>query len=130
MLGVFIDGALCAAAELIPFAAPRSRCFELAITVEGPCQGLGLGTRLLGAALSLARNRFAESITLSCLTENRRMQHIARKFGAHLAFRHGAVEGQILQPWPNCASLAGEVAMQGQAVLRRLRTPAGQTPAE
>lgn len=122
VLGVFVDGTLRAVAELVPHDEPDRRAFELAVTVERAFQDHGLGTRLLRAVLTMARNRFAESITLTCLPENRRMQHIAKKFGARLAFRHGEVEGRIRHPWPTCFTLADEAAMQGQSFMRALLT--------
>lgn len=123
VLGIFVDRSLRGVAELVPLDEDGGRRFELAITVETAFRNHGLGTRLLRAALTVARNRCAESITLNCLAENRQMQHIARKFGARLAFRHGQVEGRIREPWPSWFSLADEAAMHDQSALRRLRKP-------
>lgn len=130
VLGIFVDGILRGVAELVPLGEDSERRFELAITVEFAFQGLGLGTRLLSTALAVAQNRFAESITLTCLAENRRMQHIARKFGARLAFRHGEVEGRIRQPWPTGITLADEAAIQGRSAMRTVSPPLDAVVAE
>ncbi|MBV8168512.1 MAG: GNAT family N-acetyltransferase [Alphaproteobacteria bacterium] len=63
---------------------------EVAVTVETPWQGRGIGTELTRRALMVARNRGAARVTMLCLVENAPMRRIARKLAGaeHAALRH------------------------------------------
>ena len=85
------------------------RTGELSVTVEGPFQGRGIGTRLLEEALLVARNRGFQDIYLICLPENARMQRIARKFAEQIRFQDGDVEIHITAPQPDPLSVFSEL---------------------
>lgn len=112
VIGCFDAGVLRGAAELWLGRAPEARA-ELAITVERDWQGEGIGTDLLRRALVLARNRSARSLYMLCLLDNRRMQHIARKFEGSLSLLDGQAEADILVPFPTQLSLWQEAAADG-----------------
>jgi GNAT superfamily N-acetyltransferase len=112
ILGCFEEGELRAVAELC-FAEPSAREAELAITVERAWQGRGIGGELLARMRVIARNRGVLRLTMLCLAENRRMQRLARRFGAGLAGAAGQVEGAISVPPPTPASLAAEAMADG-----------------
>ncbi len=107
-IGCFIDGILRAAAEL-RLDDPRIgwRC-EVAVTVEGAWQSQGHGTELLRRSITVCRNRAIRSIYMICLLENRRMQHIARRFEGDLVLGDGEAEVQIALPFPDQFTLARE----------------------
>jgi GNAT superfamily N-acetyltransferase len=117
-LGCFIDGTLRGAAELVRIEGADTGKAELAVTVEKPFQDRGIGTALLGKSLTLARNRYIGTVVMICLAENRRMRHIAHKFGAELDFSGGEIEGRLWPPWPTIASFMEEAAMEGEAIFR------------
>lgn len=91
----FIDGAVRAAAELRPLAFEMHGEAEAAFSVERPYQDTGIGTELLGRVIRAARNRSIRRLYMNCLAENRRMQAVARKYDAVLAFEHGEVVGEV-----------------------------------
>ncbi|MEX0760677.1 MAG: hypothetical protein WD100_13935, partial [Tistlia sp.] len=73
----------------------------------------GIGSDLLRRALVLARNRSARSLCMLCLLDNRRMQHIARKFEGSLSLLDGQAEADILVPYPTQGSLWEEAFADG-----------------
>jgi GNAT superfamily N-acetyltransferase len=110
VVGAFEDGVLRGVAELRAGGATGTRSAELSVTVERAWQNQGLGTRLLEKALLVARNRGFRSLFLLCLPENRKMQHIARKFGDRVTFEDGDVEVRIANPEPDAFSWFAETA--------------------
>ena len=91
--GWFCDGTLRAVAELHPLGSWKSA--EVAFSVEPEHQEHGVGSRLMDATMTAARNRGVEKLTFCYLPENRRMQALARKGGARLRFEADEVFGEI-----------------------------------
>ena len=107
--GYFVHGEMHAAAELRMMGDGRwSQEAEAAFSVEEPYQDAGVGTDLLGRVILAARNRGVHRLYMNCLSENRKMQRIARKYEAELHFDHGEVVGQVKTPGPTPASLWSE----------------------
>src|SRR5215831_3280634 len=76
--GFFVDGVLRGAAELR--LLEHAGDAEAALSVERAWQSRGVGTALPERVLLAARNRQVGRLHMLCLAENRRMQHLARKF--------------------------------------------------
>ncbi len=110
VIGAFEDGRLIAAAELWFSAGPRPRSCEMAIAVDAPWRGKGIGGVLLGRAVLVARNRWVDRLHLSCMLENRRMQRLARRFTHELRIRERSAEAEIRLPYPSWSSLWAEAA--------------------
>ena len=111
--GMFVDGTLRAAAELRIFGKPFPFDAEAAFSVEREWQGHGVGSELLEHTILAARNRNIRTIYLNCLTENRRMQAIARKQEASLRIRADEVIGEVINPGATPLSLAREFMADG-----------------
>jgi GNAT superfamily N-acetyltransferase len=109
--GFFVDGVLRGAAELR--LLEHAGDAEAALSVERAWQSRGVGTALLERVLLAARNRQVERLHMLCLAENRRMQHLARKFGAELSFQSGSVVGEMKAPHPTPMSVMRELAADG-----------------
>lgn len=118
ILGCFVDREMRGVAELVHTQRAIPGNAELALTVEKPFQDQGFGTELLRKTLVLARNRYVSTVYMVCLLENRKIQHIARKFEASLVFHGGEVEGKIWPPWPTWLSFIEEAASDGHALFR------------
>ncbi|MFM1816996.1 MAG: hypothetical protein RLZ98_3691 [Pseudomonadota bacterium] len=99
--GLLVEGEVRAAAELRQIGYGWGSDAEAAVSVERCFQNTGVGTLLMGRVIRSARNRFVKRLYMSCLTENRRMQSIARKYEASLRFEPGEVIGEIV---PEAAS--------------------------
>ena len=98
-LGWFVAGELRAVGELKPIDGARAA--ELAVSVERPFQGRGIGTELCRRLIVRARNRLVAKVYMLCLPYNRRMQRIARGLGGVLSFHPGEAEAQLDLPWPD-----------------------------
>lgn len=71
---------------------------EVGLSVLARARGLGLGTRLFQSAAEFARARGATRIDMHFLSENRGIQHIARKCGMQIAGYAGESEAFLLIP--------------------------------
>jgi len=109
--GFFVEGVLRGAAELRLLA--RAGEAEAALSVERAWQSHGVGTALLERVLLAAGNRQVEHLHMLCLAENRRMQQLARKFGAQLNFQSGNVIGELKAPCPTPISVMRELVADG-----------------
>lgn len=141
--GYFVDGVLRAAAELYPLGDVLPGEAEAAFSVEREFQNHGLGTILLERVILTARNRGIRTLCLSCLSHNRRMQQIARKFDAELTYDFDEAQAELVTPYPTPLSLVREAAadahgMAGAVLDAQLRatermfgffTPTGETNA-
>lgn len=130
VIGCFIDGTLRGASELW-FDSDGDRRCELALSVEHDYQGQGIGTELLRRSLVLARNRGASSLYLACLPENRKMQHILKKFGRIVTTRNaGTMESDLAIAGPSRLTLWQEFAGDGigmmDAFVERLGASSGK----
>lgn len=133
VIGCFVDGKLRGAAEMW-FDVDGDRRCELALTVEHEYQGIGIGTELLRRSLLLARNRGSRSLYLACLPENRKMQHILKKFGRIVTTRAaGTMESELTIAGPSHLTLWQEFSSDGigmmDALVERMGIPAGDTRA-
>lgn len=99
------DGEVRAAAELRQLALQFSGEAEAAFSVEKAYQDSGIGTELLGRVIRAARNRGIHRLYMNCLTSNRKMQRVARKYDAELHFEDGEVVGELTPAVPNYFSL-------------------------
>ncbi|MBX2804511.1 MAG: GNAT family N-acetyltransferase [Hyphomicrobiales bacterium] len=106
--GYFVGREMRAAAELRMIGTSWRGEAEAAFSVERRYQDSGVGTELLGKTIVASRNRGIERLYMNCLSENRRMQSIARKFEAELYFDHGDVVGKLAPAYPTPLSLWSE----------------------
>jgi GNAT superfamily N-acetyltransferase len=111
--GFFVDGTLRGAAELRPVGAAIRREGEAAFSIEKPWQSHGVGSLLLDRTLLAARNRGLKFLHMACLADNKRMQQLARKYGAELSFDFGSVVGEVAAPRPTPLSLLRELIADG-----------------
>lgn len=115
--GCFIDGILRGVAELIQIPREWPMSAEIALSVEKPFQRQGIGGRLLGQILLVARNRMIRTVLLISLSENEPLQRLARKFGATTETYLSSTEALIGLPWPSYLSLLEEMSSDGHALI-------------
>jgi len=111
--GFFVDGTLRGTAELRSIGAPLPRQAEAALSIEKPWQSHGIGSALLERTVLAARNRGVKFLHMACLTDNKRMVELARKFDAELSFDFGSVVGEVATPRPTPLSLMRELVADG-----------------
>lgn len=110
--GFFVDGEMRGAGELRTLASPHEA--EAAFSLEKDWQSHGVGSALLERTLLAARNRGIKQMHMTCLSHNRRMQQLARKFDAELSFDFGSVVGEVEAPFPTPMSMLREVMADSQ----------------
>jgi GNAT superfamily N-acetyltransferase len=115
--GAFVEGVMRAASELRLVRRAWPMEAEAALSVERDWQDEGIGTALLGRAITAARNRGIVKIAMICQRENARMRHLAEKYEADLTFEEGGVTGLVVQPWPDPLSLLEESMREAQGLL-------------
>ena len=111
--GYFVEGVLRGAAELRPFGPTLAREAEAAFSIEVPWQSHGVGSALLSRTLLAARNRGIKTLHMACLTNNHRMQELARKYDAELSFDFGGVVGEVAAARPTPLSVLREFVVDG-----------------
>ena len=113
--GFFVDGVLRGVADLRIVRPLDLQEAEAAFSIEKPWQSHGVGSALLERTLLSARNRGIKHLQVCCLMENRRMQHLARKFEAEITFDFGSVIGTMENPRPTPLSLMQEMTADGHS---------------
>lgn len=121
VFGAFVDGGLRGLAELCGFLWHWPRTAEAALSIERDWQDAGIGDALFTRLIAAAQNRSVRTLHMTCLRENERMQHLARKHEAVLEFIPGEVQATLDPPRPTLLSLTeeflGETRSFGRAVL-------------
>ncbi len=112
--GYFVDGILRGVAELRGFRGVGGGEAEAAFSVEPAYQNRGIGTELFARTVLAARNRGISKLFVNFLSQNQRMQAIAKKFDAVLTFDSDGVLGKIDAPRANALSYWKEAVTDGQ----------------
>jgi GNAT superfamily N-acetyltransferase len=89
------NDAVRGAAELHPPDQSPDSLPEIAFSVETSVRRQGVGTILFRRLIAEARCKGYTSLRITTGAENHAMRALARKFGAHLNFRHGESTGTI-----------------------------------
>lgn len=74
----------------VHLAQIKDSAWELAISVDGEYQGRGVGNKLMTYAISWAKTQGIESMFMHCITDNKKIQHLASKHGLKTIERDGA----------------------------------------
>jgi len=109
IIAYFEDGVVRGAAELHPPDQSSDLLPEIAFSVEAGVRRQGVGSILFKKLIAEARSKGYRSLRITTGAQNQAMRALARKFGAHLTFRHGESTGSIdltQQPLSPFAGLA------------------------
>ena len=118
MFGHIRSGLIRGAAELRPIGRREA---EAAFSVEPVCRGRGVGTALFARVIAAARTRRLKRLYMSCLSQNRAMQALARKFEAQLVFEASDVLSLVEQDHPDTLDEALALLREAADGLRRVR---------
>lgn len=116
--GFFVDGVLRGVAEIRMMGATFADTAEAAFSIEKPWQSHGIGSALLERCLLSARNRGVKQLHMVCLSENERMQQLARKFEADLSFDFGSVVGEVETAYPTPLSMFRELVADSHGIAK------------
>lgn len=75
--------------------------WELAVSVEKQYRGQGIADELMAYMIDWGKVHNIESVYMHCITENRKIQHLARKHGLRTVDRSGQeITAQVQLPEP------------------------------
>ncbi|SFI52215.1 GNAT family N-acetyltransferase [Bradyrhizobium sp. Gha] len=118
IVAYIVEGVVRGAAELHP---PEGDSLpEVAFSVEASARRQNVGTVLFSRLIAEARWKGYKSLRVTTGAENHAMRALAKKFGAHLQFRHGESTGTIdltKAPEDELADLAAAPFKAGRALL-------------
>jgi RimJ/RimL family protein N-acetyltransferase len=112
--GYFVDGVLRGVAELRGFRGVAGGEAEAAFSVENDFQNKGIGTELFSRTVLAARNRGISTLFVNFLSQNARMQAIAKKFDAVVTYDSDGGHAEIEAPRANALSIWKEALTDGQ----------------
>lgn len=112
--GYFVDGVLRGVAELRGFRGVEGGEAEAAFSVEVNFQNKGIGTELFSRTVLAARNRGVSKLFVNFLSQNARMQAIAKKFDAVVTYDSDGGHAEIEAPRANALSIWKEALTDGQ----------------
>jgi RimJ/RimL family protein N-acetyltransferase len=64
--------------------------WELAVSVDSTCQGQGVANNIMDYMIDWGTTRGVHSVFMHCITQNAKIQHLARKHGLRMVERDGA----------------------------------------
>lgn len=118
VVAYIVGGVVRGAAELHP---PEGDSLpEVAFSVEASVRRQNVGTVLFSRLIAEARWKGFKRLRITTGAENHAMRALARKFGAHLQFRHGESTGTIdlvKTPEAELADLAASPFAAGRALI-------------
>jgi len=123
IIGAEIEGRQCALGELKAIRRDWQPAAEVAITVERPFQGRGLGSRIFRRLTTLAANRGFRRLYVRCVAQNRRMRNIVLHYDTRLSHYEAEVEGEIRLPWPTPLTVAEEMVGEYMATVQTALAP-------
>ena len=82
-------------------AIDHGATWELAVSVDSDYQGQGIGDRLMSAAINWAKLHGIESMFMHCISNNKKIQHLATKHGLKVIERSGSeITSEMKLPEP------------------------------
>lgn len=70
--------------------AKEGEDWELAVSIDGEHQGRGVADRLMDFMIDWGKTRGVHSVFMHCITQNSKIQHLAKKHGLRTVERDGA----------------------------------------
>jgi GNAT superfamily N-acetyltransferase len=120
VLGAFDEDLNVVAAIEIVFDTSKyvavNEVAEIGLSVEPAFRAQGIGSDLFQKALLITRNRSVVQLVSHCLTRNRWMMRIARKYGMTVVSDSGDTQGTLELEAPDVITLMGEVLGDGIAL--------------
>jgi RimJ/RimL family protein N-acetyltransferase len=74
------------------------------VSVEKQFQGRGIGSNLIGFMVKWGQTRGMHSVFMHCISDNQKIQHMARKYGLKTVQRDGHEITALLQVPPPTAT--------------------------
>lgn len=83
--------------------------WEFAVSVDGNYQGRGIANKLLGFIISWAQIHGVHNVFMHCISQNEKIQHLARKHGLRTVDRDGGeITSKVELPTPTAVDYTAE----------------------
>lgn len=95
--------------------------WELAVSVDGKFQGQGIANKLMDHMIIWGKTRSIHSVFMHCITQNAKIQHLARKHGLRMIERDGAeVTSRVDLPPPTPMDYTADFMREQRELLEQM----------
>jgi RimJ/RimL family protein N-acetyltransferase len=95
--------------------------WELAVSVDGKYQGRGVADQIMNFMIDWGKTRGIHSVFMHCITQNSKIQHLARKHGLRMVERDGAeVTSRVDLPPPTPMDYTAEFLREQRELLEQM----------
>lgn len=95
--------------------------WELAVSVDGENQGQGVADRLMDFMIDWGKTRGVHSVFMHCITQNAKIQHLARKHGLRMVERDGAeITSKVDLPTPTPMDYTADFIREQKDLLNQM----------
>jgi RimJ/RimL family protein N-acetyltransferase len=95
--------------------------WELAVSVDGKYQGRGVADQIMNFMIDWGKTRGIHSVFMHCITQNSKIQHLARKHGLRMVERDGAeVTSRVDLPPPTPMDYTAEFFREQRELLEQM----------
>ena len=101
--------------------ARENEDWELAVSVDGNHQGRGIANKLMEHMIVWGKTRGIHSVFMHCITQNTKIQHLARKHGLRMVERDGAeVTSRVDLPPPTPMDYTADFFQEQRKLLEQM----------
>lgn len=95
--------------------------WELAVSVDGDYQGNGIANQLMDHMIVWGKTHGVHSVFMHCITQNAKIQHLARKHGLRMVERDGAeVTSKVDLPPPTTLDYTADFIREQQNLMEQM----------
>ena len=95
--------------------------WELAVSVDGESQGQGVADQLMDFMIDWGKTRGVHSVFMHCITQNAKIQHLAKKHGLRMVERDGAeITSKVDLPTPTPMDYTADFIREQKDLLNQM----------
>lgn len=95
--------------------------WELAVSVDSNYQGQGVADQLMNFMIDWGKTRGVHSVFMHCITQNSKIQHLARKHGLRMIDRDGAeITSRVDLPMPTPMDYTADFLREQKQLLKQM----------
>lgn len=95
--------------------------WELAVSIDREYQGRGVADKLMDFMIDWGKTRGVHSVFMHCITQNQKIQHLARKHGLRMIERDGAeVTSKVDLPLPTPMDYTADFMREQRELLEQM----------
>lgn len=96
--------------------------WELAVSVDSDFQGRGVGDKLLSFMIPWAQIHGVQNVFMHCITQNQKIQHLAKKHGLKTVERDGPeITSRVELPRPTTIEYTAEFFKEQRELLQQIQ---------